>query len=80
MGRNSIEKGIRDNWTVTPKRIAALRAAAPPKAPLPKSRPTPTVPAELYNTVLHDPRMRDPRGYVIPSDQPDFPTAMEFVK
>ena len=28
MGRNSIEKGSRDNWTVTPKRIAALEAAA----------------------------------------------------
>ena len=27
----------------------------------------------------HDPRARDPRGYVIPSDQPDFPTATKFV-
>ncbi len=23
--------------------------------------------------------MRDPRGYVIPSDQPDFPTATRFI-
>ena len=38
-----------------------------------------TVPADLYNTVLHDPKMRDPRGYIIPSDQPDFPTAVQFV-
>ena len=29
---NSIEKGSRDNWTVTPKRIAALEAAAAAKA------------------------------------------------
>ena len=28
MGRNSIEKGSKDNWTITPKRIAALEAAA----------------------------------------------------
>src|SRR6266478_3210374 len=28
MGMNSIEKGSRDYWTVTPKRIAALEAAA----------------------------------------------------
>ena len=28
MGKNSIERGSRDNWTVTPKRIAALEAAA----------------------------------------------------
>ena len=37
------------------------------------------IPAELYNTVLHDPKLRDPRGYIIPSDQPDFATATEFV-
>jgi hypothetical protein len=34
---------------------------------------------ELYNTVLHDPKMRDPRGYIIPSDQADFANATEFV-
>ncbi|MDQ6677100.1 MAG: M14 family metallopeptidase, partial [Acidobacteriota bacterium] len=28
MGRNSIRKGSQDNWTVTPKRIEALKAAA----------------------------------------------------
>ena len=36
-----------------------------------------TVPTELYNTVLHDPKMRDPRGYIIPSDQADFATATD---
>jgi hypothetical protein len=29
--------------------------------------------------VLRDPKARDPRGYIIPSDQADFPTATEFV-
>ena len=38
-----------------------------------------TVPLDLYNTVLHDPKLRDPRGYIVPSDQPDFATATEFV-
>jgi len=28
MGMNSIERGSRDNWTITPKRIEALKAAA----------------------------------------------------
>ncbi len=37
------------------------------------------VPADLYNKVLHDPAHRDPRGYILPSDQPDFPTATRFV-
>ena len=37
------------------------------------------IPGELYNTILHDPKLRDPRGYIIPSDQADFATATEFV-
>ncbi len=37
------------------------------------------VPLELYNTVLHDPKMRDPRGYILPADQPDFANATEFL-
>jgi hypothetical protein len=38
-----------------------------------------TVPADLYASILHDPKQRDPRGYIIPSDQADFPTAAKFV-
>ena len=30
-------------------------------------------------TLLRDPALRDPRGYIMPSDQPDFPTATKFV-
>ena len=37
------------------------------------------IPEDLYHTVLHDPKLRDPRGYIIPSSQPDFATATEFV-
>jgi hypothetical protein len=36
-------------------------------------------PAALYAEVLHDPAKRDPRGYVLPADQSDFPTAVKFV-
>jgi hypothetical protein len=96
MGMNSIERGSRDSWTVTPKRIAALEAAAA-KAPRQAAenpaegaaegggdapgffRGAPTLPPELYNSVLHDPKLRDPRGYIIPSDQPDFATVTTFV-
>ena len=37
------------------------------------------VPAELYKEVLHDPAYRDPRGYIVPSDQADFSTATKFI-
>jgi len=32
-----------------------------------------------YNRVLKDPARRDPRVYVIPADQADFPTATKFI-
>jgi hypothetical protein len=38
-----------------------------------------SVPANAYETVMHDPKLRDPRGYIIPSDQADFANATEFV-
>jgi hypothetical protein len=72
MGRNSIERGSRASWTITPKRIAALRAEV-------SKNPNGRVPPELYSEVLRDPKYRDPRGYIIPSTQADFPTAVKFV-
>jgi Zinc carboxypeptidase len=64
MARNSIEKGSRDNWTVTPVKLAPVQA----------------LPAKDRSIqMLRKPEDRDPRGYVIPSDQPDFLTAIKFV-
>jgi hypothetical protein len=75
MGRNSIEKGSQDSWTITPKRIEVLRAAAARQS----TSSGGNIAATLYDTVLHDAQYRDPRGYVIPANQDDFPTAVEFV-
>jgi hypothetical protein len=36
-------------------------------------------PVAVYTNVLHDPKMRDPRGFILPSDQPDFLTATKFI-
>ena len=35
--------------------------------------------AEQFKELLHDPQMRDPRGFILPSDQADFPTATKFI-
>jgi Zinc carboxypeptidase len=88
MGRNSIERGSRDSWTITPKRIEALKEAAAKEHPAPARGPAggdffanraAAVDAALYAKVLHDPAMRDPRGYILPADQPDFSTATKFI-
>lgn len=82
MGRNSIERGSRDHWTLTPRRIAAVQAAARgdgregPQAG-PSGRGGGLDPK--YFELLRRPGDRDPRGYIIPSDQPDALTALKFV-
>ncbi|MGH9484485.1 MAG: peptidase, partial [Terriglobales bacterium] len=84
MAHRQIEQGSRDSWTITPDRIAALEAAAKQPGGM-TSQMTAygfrrrSINPALYNTVLHDPAHRDPRGYIIPSNQSDFATATKFV-
>ncbi|GAB2692975.1 M14 family metallopeptidase [Mucilaginibacter koreensis] len=83
MGKNSIERGNRDNWTLSPKRIDSINRAFKSDT---SSRQTANgafrnagVPVKFYDKVLKDPTLRDARGYIIPSDQTDFPTAVKFI-
>lgn len=70
MGMNSVEKGSQDSWTIRPNNIYA---AAEELGGLNSSGT-----AEDYRRFLEDPENRDPRGFIIPSDQADFPTAVAF--
>jgi hypothetical protein len=70
MGKNSIEKGSKDSWTVRPSN---LYAAAEEFGGMNASG---TV--EDYARFMKDPKNRDPRGFIIPADQTDFPTAVHF--
>jgi len=55
--------------------------ADPNNAAAPFGRGGASVEAQMnaYNNVLHAKDKRDPRGYIIPADQPDFLTAIKFV-
>src|SRR5690348_13671800 len=50
-----------------------------PTAPFGRGNANVDAQMHAYNDVLHAKDKRDPRGYIIPSDQPDFPTAVKFV-
>jgi hypothetical protein len=65
MGKNAIERGSRDSWTITPKIVEAARAA--------RGGPND------FSRLFRDPAKRDPRGYILPANQPDFLTATKFV-
>ena len=75
MGKNSIERGSRDHWTMHPKRIASVKEEIAKAG----GRGRGGAPVNLYTDVLRNPSLRDPRGFILPSDQPDFPTATKFV-
>lgn len=88
MGKNSIVRGQQDNWTLSPKGAASIKAAAQAEqktaaagstegsAPAARSA---AVPMKHYDAVYKNPELRDARAYVLPADQPDFPTAVKFI-
>ncbi|MCL4641777.1 MULTISPECIES: M14 family metallopeptidase [Olivibacter] len=78
MGKNAIEKGSRDNWTLLP-RYADSIAMAYKRDKGEKQLKGDTIPRHYYDAVLKNPAFRDARGYIIPADQSDFPTAVKFV-
>ena len=79
MGKNSIERGSRDHWTIHPQRITAVEEAIKKdKAQRVGSGRNRGYPRKYYE-MLFDPAERDPRAYILPSDQPDFLTATKFV-
>jgi hypothetical protein len=81
MGQRSIERGSRDYWTPSPTRIGGLAGAGGPggrgAAPGGSTEMPPAEAAAWAS--LRKPELRDPRAFVIPSDQPDVLTAIKFV-
>jgi len=85
MGRNSIDRGSKDNWTIQPdwideakvqlaKDTGATAAAGRGGAGGGRGGADPK-----YYSMMLTPDRRDPRGYIISSDQADFNTATRFV-
>ncbi len=88
MGKHSIDRGNRDSWTIHPqivdevkdkikKDIDAKKDSSKSTAQVPRGRGQ-GVPKKYFE-LFQLPENRDPRGYILPSDQPDFPTATKFI-
>ncbi len=78
MGTNSIERGSGDNWTPRPHRYAEIAAAMGGAGGNARGGRGAADSSKLW-AALHRPEDRDPRGFIIPSNQRDFPTATRFV-
>jgi len=88
IGRNQIRQGSTDSWTLTPGTMdrlmrvleendASERTVGPQTGALAGYFSLGSPPR--FFSELRRPEDRNPRGYVIPSDQADFPTATKFV-
>ncbi|MCI0718968.1 MAG: M14 family metallopeptidase [Acidobacteria bacterium] len=81
MGKNSIDRGSRDNWTPNPKRYAEVAAKMTSESGS-RGGSGSGLNAEremAFWSELRKSELRDPRGFIIPSDQQDFPTATKFI-
>lgn len=90
MGRNQIARGSTDSWTVTGRRIEAMRARAEAdrvaeqanagngRARTEGTAQSGTLPSAYFGD-LRRPEDRDPRAYVLPASQRDFLTVHKFV-
>jgi len=87
MGKNSIEKGNKDTWTMYPKFAEqlektydeAVKSGQEEKKEATGYYRSKIIPTKYYDAVYKNPDNRDPRAYIIPADQADFATAIKFV-
>ena len=90
MGMNSIDRGSRDYWALSPSKIEEMNRLI---AEGQKNKTTESTTAneesywtggagaskKFYDTVMTNPKYKDPRGFIIPSDQKDMATVVEFL-
>ncbi len=89
MGKNSIERGSKNNWSLYPSKtsmIQELYQKDQPQKPreenaTPESwgRNIANISTKYFDTVFKNPMHRDARAYIVPANQPDFATATRFI-
>ena len=88
MGRNSIERGEKDYWALSPSKTDKMNSLIQDfqKRQRPDTNTTAApnfqgnvVPARFYDSVMKNKSLRDPRGFIISANQPDLATAVEFL-
>ncbi|RZK49070.1 MAG: peptidase [Pedobacter sp.] len=85
MGRNSIERGSQDFWSMSPKKIDAINAAAQADRTAAAGQAGNAMAGrggmqtKYFDVVMKAPENRDPRAFVIPANQADLPSAVRFL-
>ncbi len=79
MGKNSVDKGNKDTWSLSPSKIEEMNRLYQDSLKKANKTATGNVPVKYYDSVMKNPAFKDARGYIIPADQPDLATAVEFL-
>lgn len=80
MGKNSIERGSKDFWPLSPSKVAVIDTAfQQAKRKDPKIENNREAERKLLGSLFENKSLRDPRGFIIPADQADFVKATDFV-
>ncbi|GAB2625201.1 M14 family metallopeptidase [Belliella aquatica] len=79
MAKGSVQRGSQDYWTPFPKKVEAIKTAYAESRTNGQGGSRWGIPAVFYDSIYQAPEKRDPRGFIIPSDQKDFPTAVKFI-
>lgn len=80
MGRKSIEKGNQDTWSLSPSKVAVVEKAIKNlKAQDEKLKTQRGNPKQAIDSLLKDPKYRDPRGYIISTQQNNPATTVRFL-
>lgn len=89
MGKNSIERGSKDNWSLSPSKTSLIQEyfqKDQPQRPreentTPESwgRNIANISKKYFDTVFKNPSHKDARAYILPSNQSDFSTATRFI-
>jgi hypothetical protein len=83
MGQRAIERGSQDTWTPSPTRYAAVAekmdgGGGGGRGGGAGGAETQERDVRMW-AEMRKPEFRDPRGYILPADQPDFLTAIKFI-
>ncbi|MCH7413360.1 M14 family metallopeptidase [Belliella sp. R4-6] len=79
MGKGSIQRGSEDYWTPFPKKVEAIKTAYAESQKNSQGGSRWGIPSVFYDSIYQAKEKRDPRGFIIPSNQKDFPTAVKFI-
>ncbi|HTM27144.1 MAG TPA: M14 metallopeptidase family protein [Vicinamibacterales bacterium] len=72
MGQRSIQRGSGDYWTPSPSRVNGLSGDFGGRGASPEAE-------TAAWAALRKPELRDPRAFIVPANQRDFPTAVKFI-